>query len=56
MNAKQYSIKLEHCGYSVPLYVVRFNGKAIGGATWKHKAEYIVDTHKAQHKTTLNGE
>lgn len=43
---KRYTISHEYCGYSIPMYIVRFCDKTIGCCLYKSKAEDIIKTHQ----------
>ena len=45
---------LEYCGYSVPMYIVRFCDEMIGCARDETKAQHIIDVHYAEHQQKLD--
>lgn len=41
----RYQCALEYCGYSYPMFIVRFCGDRIGAARGIDKARHIAETH-----------
>ena len=52
----RYQAKLEYCGYSVPMIVVRFCGERIGVTQYPSAAERIADVHNRERFTVVTTE
>jgi hypothetical protein len=51
----RYTVSLEFCGYSVPLYCPRFCGEAIGSCRTFERAAHVCQTHKVDRDNVLTG-
>lgn len=52
---KRYTCGPEYCGYSVPLFVVRFCGERIGAARDEMKVNHIMSNHHETRQAVLEG-
>jgi hypothetical protein len=51
----RYTVNLEYCGYSVPMYCPRFCGEAIGCCHTFERAAHVCQTHKTDRDNVLTG-
>lgn len=52
---RRYSVNLEYCGYSYPLYIVYFDGEKIGACRDELDANHVMTCHWNERQQTLKG-